>query len=268
MKTIIAATDFSEEAENAIQYAAALAKQTGAKLLLFNSFNLPVHTANSLLPEEVIRRMEEDNKLLLCERAAELAERYGIDVGIKSGLFLLIEEGLDVLYQESQADLVVMGMAARSIEQDIFGNTTTSVILKLKYPVLAVPKTAVFDRINSILFACEDLRKVEEPVKEKIRNLARQLGAELEVFHVENESAQKKADQEKDLTEFEGITCSYKDYSSDNVIKAIQKEIKDYDAKLLIMIPQRHGFWESIIHKSKTRMMASGLSIPLLSIPQ
>ena len=87
MKTIIAATDFSEEAENAIQYAAALAQQTGAKVLLFNSFSLPVHTANSLLPEEVIRRIEEDNKLLLRDTAAEWAERYGIEVDIKSGLF-------------------------------------------------------------------------------------------------------------------------------------------------------------------------------------
>ena len=159
-------------------------------------------------------------------------------------------------------------MASRSIEQDIFGNTTTSVILKLKYPVLAVPRTAVYDGINSILFACEDLKKVEEPVREKIKNLARQLNAELEVFHVENKPEREKADRENEVAEFEGIRCSYKNYPSDNIIKAIEEEIKNLDAKLLIMIPQRHGFWESIIHKSKTRMMASGLSIPLLSIPQ
>lgn len=158
MKTFIVATDFSEEAENAIEYAGAFAQQIGARIILFNSFSLPIHTANSLLPAETIYKMEEDNQQLLEKRAKALIRKYDIEVGIKTGLFLLIEDGLAELYERTAADLVVMGMAARSIEQDIFGNTTTSVILKLKYPVLAVPRSAKFKGIDEILFACDNLK--------------------------------------------------------------------------------------------------------------
>ena len=70
------------------------------------------------------------------------------------------------------------------------------------------------------------------------------------------------------IEEFEDISCSYKNLGSNNVVQAIENEIKEVNAKLLIMIPQKHGFWESMIHRSKTRIMASDLSIPLLSIPE
>jgi hypothetical protein len=51
------------------------------------------------------------------------------------------------------------------------------------------------------------------------------------------------------------------------VIWEIEKEIIDSNSNLLVMIPKKYGFWESLIHRSKTREMASGLNIPMLSIP-
>ncbi|WP_179009240.1 hypothetical protein [Winogradskyella forsetii] len=46
----------------------------------------------------------------------------------------------------------------------------------------------------------------------------------------------------------------------------IQHLMDVYNSRLLVMIPKTYGFWESIIHKSKTWVMASGMNIPLLSI--
>jgi len=51
------------------------------------------------------------------------------------------------------------------------------------------------------------------------------------------------------------------------VIKAIKNELQVSGADLLIMVPYRYGFWNSLIQRSKTRMMASKSSVPLLSIP-
>ncbi|MGB7785260.1 MAG: universal stress protein [Salinimicrobium sp.] len=269
MKTIIVATDFSEEAENALEYTGALAKLNRSKVVIFNSYSLPFHTANSLLPAESISRLEENNRLLLKERAENLADKYGIQVEYQSGLFLVLEDELEQLFSKYDADMVVMGMASRSIEQDIFGNTTTSVILQLKYPVLAVPVKAHFQEVKNILFACEDIQKVEKEVKQKVKELARQLQAKIEVFHVEDphhHTRQIMADNV--IPEFEDVDYIFKSKDADNVIRAIEAEIKETDAKMLVMIPQEYGFWESLVHKSKTRMMASGLSIPLFSIPQ
>lgn len=58
MMTIIAATDFSILAENAVEYAAAIAKHKNARLILFNSFVIPFHAANTLLPASGIQALQ------------------------------------------------------------------------------------------------------------------------------------------------------------------------------------------------------------------
>lgn len=270
MKTIIVATDFSEEAENALEYAGGLAQKTGSNLILFNSFNLPLHTANSRLSAAAITGLADRNRKLLEKRAEKLADHYGIEIGIESDILSEIEDELENLFVKYNAALVVMGMASKSVEQDIFGNTTTSAILKLRYPVLAVPACASFGKIDLILFACDDIDKLEKGIFQMIKDLAKPLEAKVEVFHVENTPVVEKSAQvvPEEIPQLEDAQYSYKNLNSDDVIIAIKQEIKHLDAKLLIMIPRRYGFWESIIHRSKTRMMASGLSIPLLSIPQ
>lgn len=65
----------------------------------------------------------------------------------------------------------------------------------------------------------------------------------------------------------EGISHYYKNVLSDNVVAAIKEEIVNTQADTLVMVPHKYGFWESVIHRIKTSIMASGSNIPLLSIP-
>lgn len=268
MKSIIVSTDFSDEAENALKYSRHLAKNTGAKLVLFNSFVIPLHASNTLLPGALMLELENNNRQLLEEKAVEIGE--DLDVLIETGFLEQVEDGLEVLFAKHNADMVVMGMASKSVEQEIFGNTTTSAILKLKYPVLAVPLLTKYEKIDQILFACDDLNKVDVPVLNKIKLLAEELGASLEIFHVEKRRSDSSQEivLEKEITPFTDIEHRYRSIEADDVIQSIKEEIIRTNAKLLIMIPRQHSFWESLIHRSKTRLMASGLSIPLLSIPQ
>ena len=273
MKTLIVTTDFSEEAENAMEYAGAIASKFGAKIVLFNSFSIPLHTANTLLPADSIEQLQHKNDMVLKARALKLSKKYSIEVGYESRLLLLVSEELEDLVRKYKADLIIMGMAAKSLAQDIFGNTTTSAIMKLRFPVLAVPKGVTFTGIRRILFACDVMRGVQKKILSRVREIAGVLNAEVEIFHVQERL--KNLDKNKthalvtdEIDEgLEGIAHYYKNVESGAVIKEIEKEIKAIDADLLIMIPHKYGFWESLIHRSKTRIMASNGEIPLLSIP-
>ena len=68
------------------------------------------------------------------------------------------------------------------------------------------------------------------------------------------------------LKPLEEVSYFYKSVQSEAVIEEIKTEMLEYKPDMLIMIPYEYGFWSSLIHKSKTRMMSSGLDIPLLSI--
>lgn len=272
MRTIIVATDFSREAENATEYAGAAAASLNAKVILFNSFNMPVHLANSLLPASNIAEVMEQNNQFLETRAKKLADNYAIRTEYESGLLLDVSKELKDIIAKHDADLVVMGMASNSLAQDIFGNTTTAAIMKLKFPVLAIPSNVRYDGIKKILFACEVTRGVHQDILEQIRNFSLLLNAEITIFHVrdkvidmeKNRPHSSFKDIEKGLS---GVSYYYKNVDSEAVIDAIKEEVETSEADLLIMVPYRYGFWNSLIHRSKTRIMASNSSVPLLSIP-
>lgn len=271
MKTIIVATDFSAEAENAAEYAAQAGGHIGAHLILFHLYRVSVHAVNARLTPSALDEMAAVNKERLQERAKELAGtgRVRVTTHWASGDF---HEEVSAAIRLHNADLLVMGMAGKSLEQDLLGNTTTSAIHRLKFPILAIPAGAKFRGISKILFACDMVRGVQKKILEEVKRVAVDFGGEVEVFHV-NERAgqlavQGAAAQVPDSfgEGLEGVSYYYRNVQSNAVIAAIQQEVKRIGADLLIMVPYRYGFWGSLVHRSKTRIMASGSEIPLLSL--
>ena len=272
MTTLIAATDFSALAENAVSYAAAIAKHYQARLVLFNAFTVPVSAANGLVTVAGFDSMLLDNRNRLKKKAEQVAENYGIVVNYESSYCIILDE-LKNLLAKYQAELVVLGMEPDSLTQDLFGNTTTVMIRKLNCPVLAVPEGAHFDGLKKIIFACDMLHGLPTDILLRIKAMAIVLKAEVEVFFVEEKTDRTGAgragssDSEVIATALEGIAYSYKEIRSDAVITEIRQEILSAEADLLIMVPKEYGFWSSVMHRSKTRSMASGLTIPLLAMP-
>src|SRR5690606_20610398 len=223
------------------------------------------------LPASVFNELLENNSLLLKKRSSELSKKYSIQVDYETS-FLQLNEELETLFLKYDAAMVVMGTAARSLGQDLFGNTNTSSLLKLKFPVLAVPMNAVFKPVKKIVFACDVLRGINIKILEEIKVFAKTMDAEVNLFHVQNKlrsisDAEKINDKTGQIKiGLECISHTYKPVESDTVNDEIKNEIIQTNADILIMVPQRYGFWKSLVHTSKTRIMASQSEIPLLSI--
>lgn len=270
--TIIAATNFSAIAENAVLYAAGLAKTVGAKLLLFNSFSLPVHSANSHITSDGIQKQIDNTTNKLKRQAETLAQQFGIETTVFCS-YSFLEEQLVLLLKETNAQLLVMGMAERSLEQTLIGNSTTSAIKNINIPILAVPLKAHFEAARKILFACDTFKEVPLKKLSWLWEATKLIDGEIEVFNVTEKIDSLKASDASALakniaeSEFQDVRYLYKSVRSNAVIAEIEKEIRNFDADILVMIPQKYGFWDSLIHRSKTGIMASGLNIPLLSLP-
>ncbi len=268
MKTIIIASDFSNEAENATQYAINLAKSTSVRLVVFHLHKISIHAENARLPYSVIQKSIEQNHKDVENRIKTLSNTHGVFIEADWAMGDFYKE-LQSSIDRHQADLVVMGMDDKSLEQDLLGSTTTEAIHKIKVPILAVPLKAKFTGIKKVLFACDIEKGVAVDILEKVKEAVLKLHAELEVFHVSN--SLDKIEQNKHALsginkEFEGIAYMYKEVQSDAVIHEIEEEMKRIHADLLIMVPYEYGFWSSLVHKSKTRVMISGMDTPLLSI--
>jgi len=272
MTCLIVATDFSALAENAVDYAAAIAKHLKARLVLFNAFTVPVPVANGLLTVVDFDNLLLDNQNRLIKRAEQIAQSHSILVSYESS-YSIVPEELENLSAKYQSELVVLGMEPDSLTQNLWGNTTTVVIEKMNCPVLAVPERAHFDGLRKILFAYNVADGLLTNILPRVKALAQGFNADVEVLFVEERNGQQKSGHTEFNNgvliagEMEGVSFSYKEIKSDVVIDTIRQEIVAADADLLIMAPKVYGFWSSVLHRSKTRVMASGLTIPMLAIP-
>lgn len=269
MKTIILSTDFSSEAENAILYTAEAAVGKNYKLVLYHLYKPSIHALNARLSSDDLDQMRAKRAIQLKERAQFLQDTYQVQTSshMASGDF---QEELAFCIEKYQADLVVMGMPEKSLEQDLLGNTTTTAINNLKFPILSIPKAASFKGIKHILFASDLVRGVHRQILDKVISFAKDFDANVEVFNVrDKEEAALQTHHEHQIIDesLSEIDHSFKSVYATEIIKAIKKEIELSNTDLLVMVPYKYGFWNSLLHKSKTKVMASGNKVPLLSLP-
>lgn len=270
-KTLIVAFDYSKESNSATDFGIQTAKDIGARVVLFHLHNSSMDMINSRVATFSVADALENYKKLAQEHVEKLQKKYNYPMELEwvTGNF---HDELKKVIQKYEARAVVMGMPEKSLEQELLGNTTTSAINKIGIPVLAVPLGTQYSGVKQILFACDVEKGVEEQVLQRVREVAMSYGAEVTVFYVQKkvkdlESASKTAPILKILEDgLEGVTYTYKNVSSNAVIQAIHEEVKNTQADLLMMVPQKHGFWASVVHRSKTRQMASHSDVPLFTI--
>lgn len=265
--SILVATNFSETSDNAIAYAANLAQEFKTKLVLFNAFKLPIHASNARLSATYVENLIDKNKNKLKGIASELTKKFGIETASECSFSSLDQES-DRLMKAYGSRLLVIGMSPKTMEQNLLGNPTTTLISMKRFPVLAIPVNAKFSGVKKILFACDLLQEIPVKTLAELRRVAVHLKSEVTVFYVEQKLSELQPISHNNIDKgLEDLTLYYKNVKSNTVIEALENEIRKSESELLVMIPKKYGFWESLIHKSKTREMASGLNIPLLSIP-
>jgi len=143
---ILVATDGSETARKSVEYAAELAKQTGALLIVLTvidkGFFLTQSIPSLAAPTQLIEPIEDYLRQTAgahVKEAEKLCKRKGIqsETAIRSGhpVEEIIKEA-----EKSKVDLIVMGSRGRSaIKAAVLGSVTYGVINKdTKFPVLVV----------------------------------------------------------------------------------------------------------------------------------
>ncbi|WP_286779297.1 MULTISPECIES: universal stress protein [Sphingobacterium] len=267
MQTVIVATNFSKASHNAMRFVAEALKGKEFRVVLFNFFSVSVHTLNARLSVDEIDRIAKIRVDQLTSVANSLMKDYGIEVITYSASGLFLEE-LNNCKVRYGAEMIVTGMADKSMIQDIMGNTTSLLINRLKCPILSIPIHAKYNGIKTILFACDILRGVHQQVLQNVRKFALSFDAQVEIFHVRKSAEEILVPymMEGIKQNFLDLNHTYKDVYADVIVKAIEQEIEKLNADILIMVPYRYGFWNSVIHRSKTKEMASSSKIPLLSI--
>ncbi len=275
MKLILVPTDFSENANTAIEYACELAKSLGGKVIVTNIYTPAVTKYNVISPliqDEINRaRIHAETKLkaitdTIAQQYPGLAHQYEFQVGG-------IVESIESMVSAKNVDMVVMGTrGASGLDRIFFGSNTTSVIEKVKSPVLTVPHDCVFQIPGRIIFAT-DFNDAEIKKLDKVIAIAEIFKAEVMFTHITtNREAQfseemLKNNFSKRVNEaFAYPLSTYLVKYEENIPRALETIVNEVEADWIALMTHDRTFFEKLYNPSITKKMAYQSKIPLLAI--
>src|SRR5215471_7262319 len=147
MKTLIVPTDFSAISNNAMFYAADMAKQINASLLLFHAYQVPVSMTDVPIVLVSVDELHKNAEAKMAEAKKLLDQKNvdGLKIYTETKLGDAIDE-LENLCQKIKPFAVVMGTkGATGLERVLFGSTTLTAIKHLTWPVITVPPNKKFN---------------------------------------------------------------------------------------------------------------------------
>lgn len=137
MKNILLATDFSQNAHMAAIHAAALARHTGARLIIFHALDpVPLREDQAAVnyPES-----EEEVQEKLDALAAELYSLFGISITrlLKPGV---VGDEILTLAEKTGADLLLLGLKGAGMLKDgLTGSVAANLLTKSSIPLICIP---------------------------------------------------------------------------------------------------------------------------------
>jgi nucleotide-binding universal stress UspA family protein len=273
MKTILAATDFSRTAGNALRYAAALANDTGSRLVLVHIQQPPIASAEGyvFIPDFEAMKKEGQKKLERISRDILNKTAPGLKIICQSRLGTTVDE-ISLCAEQYKAWLVVMGMReSESLTGKLLGSVTTAFIRRSKLPVLSIHNKQKYRKISSIVLA-SDYRELPDPAALKpLKTLAKHFGANIRVLHVF-----KGADDIPTFTQayeglrlkqrLSGIRHTFHGITNKNTVEGINRFVKEQKTDLLVLFSHRHNLLRRIFLPSNNKEMAFAAIVPLLTL--
>ena len=144
METILVPTDFSDDAQSALEAAVDLAKKFGSRIVLMHAYHIdlpwvsPAFGGDVVLPQRFFLDLREQVTGQVERLAAELAEKEGIEV---AGIAVDLPPGMGIVEEAERlsVDLIVMGTRGLTgIKHVALGSTAERVVRKAGCPVLTV----------------------------------------------------------------------------------------------------------------------------------
>lgn len=270
MKNILVPVDFSKVSENAAKYAAELARCTNANLILYHVFISPVLTTNTPMVFPEPQEFEKENMKMLHALDKKLKAKYGkIETELWSQPGFVVDE-ITRFTKKHTTDLVIMGVTGAGKSPGILGSNTTSVMHRIKSPVLVIPKGCEFRKPSTIALACDYNYILSDEAIDKFKVFAHLFGSRVLLFNIakKNEltSYQKAATEGNLENMLTDVEHSIHFLSGNDMPKEINKFINKHHVDMLVMFPHHYNVIEGLFHHSATKEMAFLSRVPLLSI--
>lgn len=277
MKKIILPTDFSENAYNAIRYAVQLFNEVETTFYLLHTYTPAIYQTEYVLdnPGQIGLGdiFQENSQSQLEGLKTKLKEEFDNPAHTfipHSALSFLVDEVRETIKNE-KADLVIMGtQGATGAKEILLGTHAVHVIKKATCPVIVVPSGYEYENRTEILFPTDyeiDYQKVQ---LQELLAIAKNHNGGIAVIHVSSgydltENQLKNKQKLKAL--LSGTPHRFHDLPSQEIITAINDFQVKKPMNLLVMVQNKHTFFERLFIEPTIKRIGFHVTIPFMVIP-
>lgn len=267
MQTILVPVDFSAVSRNAAEYAAHLARQLNARLVLFHAYMLPTPVSEVPYVMVTVEELQKENENHIKKEAEHLHAKFNMEVEWIVRIGIPSDE-IKHLAIDKNAGLIVMGIKGAGGLDKIMGSTTNNVIRKSKTAVLVIPENAGFKGINHITYASDFSYNKDLRVFGPLLDIIQCSHPALHIIHVQKDDSPAAAHAQGNDPLLQKYHPQYHIIRNDSVTQGISEYLTEHSSDLLIMVAHKHSFLERIFSKTYTTAMTYETSAPLLVLQQ
>lgn len=269
MNTILVPTDFSACADNAMMYAIQFAQAYKMEIMLLHIVQpSTVDFSNTMYIGSVAPFIEEVEKKMKSKVEALQKEYSDIPfhTKVELGFFL---DSLKNNCDEINPVFVAMGISGSgSAFQKLIGSNAIIAMNTLHHPLLIVPQNTSFKPIHELCLAC-DFKNVSAtfPLL-SVKAFSHLLVAKIHVLNIDFENKNFSPSTPDEIAAFndmmDGIDFESHFVENKNVEDAIDDFIEKNKMDMLVMLPKKHSFLDTLLHKKHVKEMAYHTHIPML----
>lgn len=279
MKTYLVPVDFSKTAVHAAEFAAALSHQTDVKhIILLNAYYVSVYETMLPNPDMVLVRDEEieqnaaDRLKKLEEFKIELSGkvRPGVEISVHLNRTHLVRAVVENAIRKN-ADLVIIGSKGNSSNDDAkIGSHVAKISKTSPVPVIVVPPAYNIENISRVVVACDFNKVTEFDALEPLMKLLQKKKFDLLVVNINNKANGSTSSAEQ-MAEGTALYQALKQYDpkyyfihETDIINGILQFAKHNNAQIVIALPHKYSFLQSLLHTSVSQQLLESSAVPVL----
>ena len=279
MKKLLVATDFSNNAFNALLYTTQLFKNEKCKFLILHSFEHEISALTSRVDigkrEELFDKLSEDSqsRFVALKSSIEKANRSSLHSYEGVSTSISLTRKINELILSSNMDMVVMGAIGATGSSDIFlGSNSIRAIKKITgCPLLIIPQDLVFSAPKIVAFPTDFKHRYNGSVLKAFKLVNSCYNPTIKVLHIKEEVNLNESQR----MNFKNLTKLLRDTENEiywipktsNKVQLIHEFIEEFDVDILMMIFYKNNFFKRLTHERVIKKTAFQTVIPLMVIP-
>lgn len=277
MKKILLPTDFSKNAFNAIKYAVQLFKNEKCLFYLLNTYT-PVMYDNTYFfyntDQPSLYEVYKKSSLEGLTRVEKQLQRQFANPKHhykKISAFNTLGDEIKEQVKENKPDLIVMGTKGATGAQEIlFGTNTVHTLKKTRCPLLAVPSGYRYRSPKNILFPSDYEVEFTGFHLDLLTKIAEEHSSKIHVINI-NKGKSLTPEQENSkkilISHIKENAHHFYSFEKSSVPRAIEDFQKSNPMDILVMVKNKHTFFENLFFKQVINDIGFHVKIPFLVIP-